>query len=137
MGYGLRVQEPGLTSLLWEHEQRIRSQELRGDEGWIYVGTVAVDGVDDLITDDSPPFLNDWTNSLGDDAPVSFRRTLNGWVHIRGGFTGGLDGTVIFTLPEGFRPEYQQQMVIPSASLTAFATCVVLANGDVTFGTVV
>lgn len=137
MGYGLRVQEPGLTQILWEHEQRIKSQELRGDEGLIYVGTVGLDGVDDLITDDSPPFKNDWTNSLGDDSPVAFLRTLNGWVHLRGGFTGGLDGTVVFTLPAGFRPQYQQPMVIPSGSLGHFATCIVQANGDVLFGTVV
>lgn len=137
MGAGIRVQDPGIYEILWDHEQRLRNHDLRGDERWIYVGTIGQDGVDSLLTPDSPPFVPPWTNSLGVDAPVSFRRTLNGWVHIRGGFYGGLDGTVVFTLPEGFRPEYQQQMVIATGAVDHYATCIVATNGDVVFGTVV
>lgn len=107
------------------------------DGDWIYVGTVGVDGVDSLLTNESPPFQNSWTNSLGGDAPVSFMHTIAGWVHIRGGFLGGLDGTTIFTLPVGFRPEYVQPMVIPTPNPGHFATVVVNVDGRVVFGTVV
>lgn len=102
----------------------------------MYVGTFGFDGVDDLLGPESPPFQNGWTNSFGGNAPVAFT-LVNGWVHIRGGFFGGADGTVVFTLPPGYRPKYQQPMVIPTTTPGHFATCVVNVDGTVVFGTVV
>lgn len=126
---------PNLRSTLLDHVKRIRDLE-RGGSIWIYVGTPGLDGVDALLGPDSPPFENGWTNSLGSDAPVSFMR-ISGWVHIRGGFFGGADGTVIFTLPVGFRPVYPQPMVIPTHDPGHFATVVANVDGTVVFGTTV
>lgn len=127
--------------VLREHRERIRALEANlvnsKDGAWIYVGTVGFDGVDLLITLDSPPFQNSWTNSLGPDAPVSFVRTASGWVKMRGGFYGGVDGSVVFTLPVGYRPAFRQQMVIPTGTPNHYATAVVGTSGDVVFGTVV
>lgn len=107
------------------------------DGDWTYVGTAGLDGVDSLLTYESPPFENGWTNVLGDEAPVSFMHTIAGWVHIRGGFFGGADGSIVFTLPVGYRPVYQQPMVIPTSTPGHFATVVVNTDGTVVFGTVV
>lgn len=137
MGAGIRVQEPGVYQMLWDHEQRLKNHDLRGDERWIYVGTAGIDGVDDLLTADSPPFQNGWTNALGVYPPVSFRRTLNGWVHFRGAFVGGADGSIVFTLPQGFWPEHREPFTIPTASVDHYATYYVEPTGEVVFGTVV
>lgn len=131
------VEQTTFASALREHATRLRTLERLADDSWIYVGTVGLDGVDDLLGPLSPPFENDWTNSLGDQAPVSFCRTLNGWIHIRGGFFGGADGTTIFTLPFGFRPQYQQPMVIPTNVPGHYATVIVNVDGTVVYGTTV
>lgn len=107
------------------------------DPDWLYVGTVGLDGVDSLLTYQSPPFVNGWTNALGVQAPVSFLHTVAGWVHIRGGFFGGSDNTTIFTLPVGYRPEFTQPMVIPTSVAGHFATITVNTDGRVVYGTLV
>jgi hypothetical protein len=119
-------------------EDPIPNLIVSGEDGpWIYVGTTGVDGVDSLLTVDSPPFQNSWTNALGDEAPVSFLLTFNGWVHLRGGFAGGADNTTVFTLPVGYRPPYRQEMVIPTGSDVDYATCVVETDGTVVYETTV
>jgi hypothetical protein len=123
--------------MLWNLDQRMRAQETFGDERWIYVGSPGVDGVDDLLTPDSPPFQNGWTNSFGSDPPVSFRRTLNAWAHIRGGYAGGGSNTVVFILPPGFRPEFRQRFTCGTASPAHYATYYVEPTGEVVFGQVV
>lgn len=120
---------------LREHNDRIRSLERSGGP-WIFVGTIGLDGVDDVLTPDSPAFKNSWTNSLGEDPPVSFT-VVNGWVHIRGGFVGGANGTVVFTLPPGYRPSHRQRFVCGTASPAHYATYYVETSGDVVFGQVV
>lgn len=128
------VEQASLRGTLLDHGGRLSDIE-RGGSPLIYVGTVGLDGVDDLLTPDSPPFQNGWTNSLGRGGPVRFTR-LNGLVHIWGGFTGGADSTVVFTLPAGYRPEFLQPMNIPTEDLLHVATCAVDSDGTVTFGTV-
>lgn len=111
--------------------------ERRADEDWIYVGTAGVDGVDALLTDESPPFLNGWTNAFGADPPVSFKRTVNSWVHIRGGFIGGSNNTTVFVLPVGYRPEYRQHFVCATTQVNHYATYYIEPTGEVVFGQVV
>lgn len=51
---------------------------------------------------------NSWTRlSLNNEQP-QFWKDRNGWVHIKGEITGGTitNGTVITTLPAGYRPRY-------------------------------
>lgn len=122
-------------SALREHNERIRGLERSGGP-FIYVGTFGLDGVDDLLTPDSPPFKNVWTNALGNYPAVSFT-VVNGWVHIRGAFVGGANGTVVFTLPPGYRPSHRQPFICGTASPAHYATYYVDPNGDVTFGQVV
>lgn len=129
------VEQSGLRDTLLDHVGRIRYLE-RGGSPLIYVGTAGIDGVDDLLTPDSPPFENGWTNSLGDPGPVRFTR-LNGIVHIWGGFEGGADGTTIFTLPVGYLPSYQQPAVIPTTDVAHIATVVINFDGTVVFGTTI
>lgn len=130
MTYPALVGRPTVDSDLEEAFARIKALEASpggGNDGpWHNVGDPG-----------EPPFENSWTNALGDEAPVSFILTANGWVQIRGGFTGGADGTTVFTLPVGYRPAYRQEMVIPTTSATDFATVVVGTDGTVVFGTVV
>ena len=115
---------------------------LRSDRVWdggmpIYVGTVGVDGVDDLLTPESPPFQNGWTNALGDEPPLSFVRSVTGFIHLNGAFFGGGNGTVIFTLPVKYRPAKTQRFVIGTTSDTHYATYHILTTGEVVFGSVV
>lgn len=122
--------------VLRDHVDRLRGLERSGSPR-IYVGTAGVDGVDDLITPESPPFQNSWTNSLGVDDPVWFTR-INGWVHIGGGFLGGADGTVVFTLPVGFRPAGRVGPIpIGTSDVAHVSTCYIESTGDVVFGTVI
>lgn len=87
------------------------------------------------IVDDpgEPPFENGWGNVGGSEAPVSFAKDCDGWIHIRGGFEGGVASTVVFTLPVGYRPDYQQPAVIPTTSPTNFATVIIGTNGEVLY----
>lgn len=116
---------------------------------WIYVGTpdqvgdtVDVYGtlISDLIAanpapfnaDPWIPFENEWENSLGSDAPVSFM--LDGcMVVLRGGAVSGADGTSIYTLPEGFRPLYQTELVAPTGTPADWAAALVGADGTITY----
>ena len=115
-----------------ELQRRIRALEANVS------GTQGVDGAWHYVGDPGEPaFENSWANAGGADAPVSYIKTMNGWVHIRGAFIGGAQNTVVFTLPVGYRPAYQQEMVIPTTAATNYATCVVGTNGSVLFLAVV
>lgn len=79
-----------------------------------------------------PAFENGWDNLGSPEAPVSFM-LCRGWVHLRGGFAGGADDTTVFTLPAGYRPEYQQEMILPTTSDLSYATVVVGTDGQVVY----
>lgn len=76
-----------------------------GSWPWIYVGDYPADP---FTTPDSPPFQNGWANVGPPYHLVAFKRFLN-WVKIRGAFSGGDDGTIVFTLPALYVPS----MVVP------------------------
>lgn len=123
------------SDALREHAERLRALERSGGP-WIYVGTIGMDGVDALLTPDSPQFVNGWTNSLGPDPPVSFG-ILNGWLHIRGGYVGGANNTTVFILPVGYRPSHRMRYVCGAALVNHYATYYIEATGEVVFGQVV
>lgn len=95
------------------------------DDGWIAVG----DSTDEI----SPAFQNSWANAPG-GSPMSFFVDENGVVRFRGDVVGGTPGTVIFTLPEGFRPEFSMQFSGAGVSGigNSMARIRVDPNGDVT-----
>ena len=102
---------------------------------WIYVVDSSGDIADEDYSSENhgtvPIFKNDWTNKGGDYVNVSFYQAEDGEVRIRGAFDGGEDGTVIFVLPEGYRPQKSEQFVIPSPG-GYVATVQVDPNGEVT-----
>lgn len=126
------VQQADLGNILREHRERIAALELSdGSDGWIYVGTYPGDPG---TTPESPPFENGWSNAGAPNAPVSFKMFLN-WVHIRGAFTGGADGTVVFTLPAEYAPIYAQPSIGPLADGSGVWSYVVGTDGTVTYVT--
>lgn len=51
----------------------------------------------------APSLLNSWV-AQSNYMPAGYRKDENNIVHLRGNLTGGAAGTVIFTLPVGYRP---------------------------------
>lgn len=123
-------QQTDVGSVLREHRARLRSLELSdGSNGWIYVGSLGDPG----WTEESPPFENGWANVDG-QAPVSFKMFLN-WVHIRGAFAGGADGSVVFTLPPVYAPLYPQAAIGPLADGSGVYSFIIGTDGTVTYVT--
>lgn len=92
-----------------------------------------------------PAFKNGWANSGGDLERIRFSLLpgydpdeatgagLWGRVEIQGSCTGGADGSVVFTLPEGYRP--QKELRRPASDDQGnFVVYRVLATGDVVRG---
>jgi hypothetical protein len=86
----------------YEHDHDVRLAGLgrdierlkrRSAGHWNYVGDT-----------DKPAFQNSWANAGGDLQTLRYRWHLGGGFEIQGSVTGGATGTVIFTLPEGYRP---------------------------------
>lgn len=80
---------------------------------------------------------NSWNNLPGEHNKLSFYKDINGNVHLQGIVTGGVTkwGTVIFTLPEQYRPKRQffGDVILDDYSL---GIARIEPNGDVirTFG---
>jgi hypothetical protein len=67
----------------------------------------------------SVAFENAWVNYGSDYSPVGYYKDTNGVVHLRGLTKSGTIGTCIFTLPEGYRPNYRRLLTAqtyPNAS---------------------
>lgn len=63
-------------------------------------------------TTDEPPFLNSWDDSPEVDAePVAFWLDIGGSLQIVGSPTGGANGSIVFTLPELYWPEFVEVFV--------------------------
>ena len=62
----------------------------------------------------APTLLNSWVNFGEGFAPVKYRKGPDNMVHIGGLIKNGVtsEGTVIFTLPSGFRPEFKEIFTI-------------------------
>lgn len=76
-------------------------------------------------------FKNSWVDYNAGNAPVGYRIEPGGRVYIRGTAKSGTTtpGTVLFTLPEGYRPAYATPLTTSSNS--ALASVYVGTNGDV------
>ena len=75
-----------------------RVEKLQGDcEDWHNVGSTNDFGV---------TFENSWANQGGGVTPAGFFKDKMGTVHLRGLIDTGSTGTTCFTLPIGYRPDY-------------------------------
>lgn len=77
-------------------------------------------------------YQNSWTTN--DSTPVAYFIDNFGLVHIRGSITGGstANGTTIFTLPTGYRPQYKQHFVVPCyINSTTWAPCEIIINTEI------
>jgi hypothetical protein len=74
-------------------------------------------------------FLNSWA-AAGD--PVEIGKDALGFVHLRGGISGGTFGMVALTLPEGFRPARNASLPAVSGGATPSINRIdILTSGDV------
>jgi len=125
------VKQTTAEMALLQHNRRITAIERSdGSNRWIYVNPQGGPDTDP----EGPEFQNGWTNVGSPDADLAFKRFLN-WVHLRGAFTGGSDGTVVFTLPEAYRPMFRQQMLLPLGDGSGWASVLIDTTGDVTYVT--
>lgn len=127
-----QVSEPNVLRALTAGQKRLNSDD--GSWPWVCVDDSSSNP---CIPPTSNPaytaFENGWTNVDG-QAPVSFKRFLN-WVHIRGAFTGGADNTVVFSLPELYRPSFPQAIVGSLSDGSGVWTCIIGTDGTVTYVT--
>lgn len=87
-------------------------------EDWHYVGESG-----------EPAFQNSWENSGGNPA-LAFRIREAGIVDIQGTIVSGANGSVVFTLPEGYRPS--ANVFLPAFNFSPSAAYVVVGeNGGV------
>ena len=106
-----------LASELKSLSDRIYSLERRGtyppavvDSAWNVIGAAG-----------QPAFQNSWTNfSTGGWPTMAFFRDSEGWVHLRGMITGGVNATTICTLPIGYRPTSTYNFNIVGSDTFAF-----------------
>jgi hypothetical protein len=80
-----------------------------------------------IETATAPTLLNSWTI---DNQAVGYWKDAYGVVHIHGTVTGGTLGTVIFTLPSGYRPPAERAFA--NSATLAFGAIVIAPAGDVT-----
>lgn len=80
--------------------------------------------------DSRPLFKNAWVNFGGNYAPAGFYKDPWGYVHLRGTIKTGAATTVAFTLPPGYRPEFEKNFACDNAG--GYGMVIVAANGDVT-----
>ena len=94
--------------------------------------TVSYQGI--RFTAESPAFGLGWTNRLQTgDAPLSFFREASGVLHLRGVAIGGAIGSVIFTLPSNYRPEYQYPILLPTDTVGVVANVTINTDGTVVY----
>lgn len=82
----------------------------------------------------APTLLNGWSNTGGANNVAQYIIDAGGFVHIRGQITGGTttDGTIIFTLPIGYRPPATVGMPCGAGTTTAtFGLLSIDASGNV------
>lgn len=92
-----------------------------GDTAWAEVG---VGG--------APAFQNSWVNVGGTEVPARYRKDAEGFVHIEMCVTAGTGGSVVFTLPVGYRPSHN--LTVPAVQGGA-SYAYVASSGGVQPGT--
>lgn len=105
-----------------ERVQRLNTPHKRPYDGWIMVGDADWD----------TGFQNGWSNLGGSYPPLSYHMSGEGKVYIRGAVDGGAIGSVIFTLPEGFWPEYVEVFIVAAIG-GGSCQVEISTTGDVSF----
>ena len=78
----------------------------------------------------TPSFQNSWVNdTTGDYEACRFGRDGMNYGYITGRVSGGSDASVIFTLPENYRPSTESSFIVTGNS--SYATVSVQIDGDV------
>ena len=80
----------------------------------------------------TPTLLNSWVNYGSGYESASYFKDKCGVVHIAGFIKSGTitDGTVIFTLPDGYRPRASEKFIV--VSLNAICVLDIYGNGNLT-----
>ncbi len=81
------------------------------------------------ITWSTPTFTNGWVNFGGTEAVARYHKDALGYVHIEGLIKSGTMNNVAFTLPTGYRPEYNLNII--TVSNDAFAKLQITSGGAV------
>jgi hypothetical protein len=103
----------------------LRKPKTETDDGWIRVGSTS----DEI----APPFENGWGWQGGTTVHPEFYLAPDGEVRMHGALdTGGTVPSVVFTLPEGFRPEKSERFVGAMSVGADTATIQVDPDGSVT-----
>jgi len=108
----------------WANSVRTVFNQLSGPINWLNIGATG-----------APAFQNGWVNFDGGTTPSSNNRTAAfsidafGFVRLRGVVKGGTANSVIFTLPVGYRPRFQQTFAVNGNN--AFASASAYNNGNV------
>lgn len=76
-----------------------------------------------------PAFQNSWVNNGGGFAAASFMKDYIGFVHLRGVVKSGTAGSVVFSLPAGYRPSSTELFIVDANDAVGRIT--VFASGDV------
>ncbi|WP_068782250.1 hypothetical protein [Paenibacillus sp. GM2] len=81
-----------------------------------------------------PTLLNGWTLSSKGVFPAQYYKDENGIVHINGIVNSGTNGSIIFTLPSGYRPKTTHRIsaVINSGANFNISFFDITSNGNVT-----
>lgn len=94
------------------------------------VGAQPIDTVHLVGGAGEPAFQNSWVNFGAGNPALAFRKFPDGTVNIRGMVKTGATGTVVFTLPVGYRPPSDLAWLCFAANATGYVG--VSANGNVT-----
>lgn len=89
----------------------------------------------DLVSADqttwvAPTLTAPWVTG---SSPIGYKKDALGRVFLRGFVTGGSSGTVIFTLPTGYRPPYPESFIVNATG--ALGVITIATNGEVSFVT--
>lgn len=108
--------------LQWMRDLSSKVQSILSPEDWHYVTNAQM--------------LNGWVNMATDGYDVSYRKTADGMVHMRGWATGGTINRPGFLLPTGYRPSKQLKLACSSFGTALIrGTAIVHTDGYVWFHT--
>lgn len=94
-----------------------------------YARSVNIEKADTLHT---PTFLNSWYEHNATVFPVRYWKDSLGYVHIKGFIKGGVQGSIVFNLPSGYRPAPGTTIQFSTDSNSAFGeVCIENATGKV------
>ena len=73
----------------------------------------------------NPTLLNSWVNYGSEYTPVGYYKTVEGIVNLSGTIKDGTSstGTILFTLPTGFRPLTRKNLIAQCSNGTAVNAC--------------